>query len=244
MVRDILFIGDELYTLHMLLDLFFPKTCLSCNAFGSYVCLVCQRKLVGIVVDLCIYCKKRTIQGETHAACKKYTAVDGVMSLLKYQQETKRMIKKLKYRLLFDAFHEFFQVVTPFALDKIPTFKKNHLEFFLQPVPLHSARLKWRGFNQAQYIAEFFHILCDYPIVNVLKRVKNTLPQASMDSKQARQTNIKEAFTLEKGANVRGKNFILVDDVFTTGNTVQEAARILKNEGAAKVYVFTIARAI
>ena len=110
------------------------------------------------------------------------------------------------------------------------------------PVPLHIKRLKKRGFNQALLLARIFfpehHHLINF---SVLQRKRNTSPQTGMDGKERRR-NMKNAFVVVDERSVLGKAVLLIDDVFTTGTTVNECARVLKRSGAKEVKVLTLAR--
>ncbi|MFH1076516.1 MAG: ComF family protein [Pseudomonadota bacterium] len=114
----------------------------------------------------------------------------------------------------------------------------------ISPVPLHIKRLKKRGFNQAALLflpwAKKIKIQYD---LQLLSRRSNTLPQTGL-SKKERMKNIHGVFQIRPNALIEGKNILLVDDVYTTGATVNECARVLKKEGAGKVDILTLARAI
>jgi ComF family protein len=109
------------------------------------------------------------------------------------------------------------------------------------PVPLHKQRLKERGFNQslllAREVARVFGLEVDY---RSLKRIRPTRPQVDLKPDE-RKKNVKGAFDVKSPERVRGRRVLLVDDVFTTGATVSECARVLKKAGA-EVYVLTLAR--
>lgn len=109
------------------------------------------------------------------------------------------------------------------------------------PVPLHPARLRERGYNQSQLLAE--HLAEEYQISlagNSLVRVRHTEHQTLLNEKE-RWTNIHEAFRIGHSAEVSCKNILVIDDLLTTGATASETARTLKNAGAATVGVFTLA---
>ncbi|MBI4478163.1 MAG: ComF family protein, partial [Acidobacteria bacterium] len=111
------------------------------------------------------------------------------------------------------------------------------------PVPLHPRRLRSRGFNQAAEIAR--HL--DLPLVPVLQRQRDTQPQMELPASR-RHRNVKQAFALTRRAHhrdaVRGRRLVIVDDVSTTGATVQECARVLKRAGALEVRAVTVARVV
>jgi ComF family protein len=120
------------------------------------------------------------------------------------------------------------------------------------PVPLYAARLRMRGFNQAFLLADRFvavmgrHAASRQPLPktdrSLLLRSRRTAPQSGLD-KTHRKTNIARAFRIDTPEKAAGKHILLVDDVFTTGATVDECARILTHAGAARVDVLTLARA-
>jgi ComF family protein len=110
------------------------------------------------------------------------------------------------------------------------------------PVPLHPAKLRQRGYNQAALLARaFFPRQGKILKTDLLMRTRPTVPQTSL-SGRARRQNLKKAFGVKDPAQVEGRRIILVDDVFTTGTTVNECARILKKAGADEVSVLTLAR--
>ncbi|MEJ2672361.1 MAG: ComF family protein [Deltaproteobacteria bacterium] len=107
------------------------------------------------------------------------------------------------------------------------------------PVPLHPRRLKQRGFNQALLLAKAFP---QVPVSrDAVVRVKDTVPQVELKPKE-RRDNVKGAFAVPEPALVKGKNVLLLDDVYTTGATVRECAKVLLRAGARRVEVLTVAR--
>jgi ComF family protein len=112
------------------------------------------------------------------------------------------------------------------------------------PVPLHSRRLRQRGFNQASLLARrlgsALRISVDY---SSLKRTRWTDPQTGLSRRQ-RAANVKGAFSLKSTEKLKGKGILLLDDVLTTGETVNQCTRVLKNGGASEVVVLTVARTV
>jgi len=110
------------------------------------------------------------------------------------------------------------------------------------PVPLHPRKKREREFNQAEYLAEAVGKTFQRPVWNrVLRRVRDTPTQTHLDALQRRE-NLRGAFALRKTAVVRGKRLLLVDDVFTTGATLDACATVLTRAGATEVTVLTVAR--
>lgn len=224
----------------MILDFLFPKTCLGCSKLGLYICFSCQKNFEYIQKDACIFCDKINKLGLVHDGCKRKGEIDGSLSLIYYNVTIKNIIKKIKYRLVKDAFREFFLLLQPEYVSKYKNFKKAFPDVVIQPIPLHPKRFNERGFNQAVIISQFFSQVMDVQIVDVLIRKKNTQPQAQTTSKLERHLNIRNAF-VSRLTHIKHKNVILVDDVMTTGNTFKEAAKVLKKHGVKNVFCFSIA---
>jgi ComF family protein len=110
------------------------------------------------------------------------------------------------------------------------------------PVPLHPARQRERGFNQASLLAELLSAQTSMPSRPVLQRIRYTTTQTALDRSE-RMENLHNAFRLRKNADVRGLRVLLIDDVLTTGSTLSECARVLKRAGAISVHAATAARA-
>jgi ComF family protein len=112
------------------------------------------------------------------------------------------------------------------------------------PVPLHPRRLRWRGFNQSVLLAQQLSRGYAIPVDPfLLRRVKETVPQTQLEE-QERRRNVRGAFALAPGGSVHKRNVLLVDDVYTSGATVNECSRTLKKCGAQQVFVVTLARAV
>jgi competence protein ComFC len=110
------------------------------------------------------------------------------------------------------------------------------------PVPLHRARLRERGFNQAEILAKILAQKINVPLSRALERVRYTTTQTAFDRVE-RMENLRGAFRLRKKIGVRGLHVLLVDDILTTGSTLSECARVLREAGTQSVYAVTAARA-
>lgn len=223
-------------------DILFPKFCLGCGFLGSYICLHCQNELSYIQKDSCLYCNRISLYGLTHPLCSRKDGIDGIISILHYNNLLKKIIKTIKYRGALDAWIELCQVIQPDMLKKLSYYKALQRLFCLQIIPLHPKKNRERGFNQAQLIALFFQKFLLFPLENFLLRKKNTLSQAQITKRQYRYFNVRDAFAIPTHKDLRGKHIIIVDDVVTSGSTVKEAALTLKKAGATSVFVLTLAR--
>lgn len=110
----------------------------------------------------------------------------------------------------------------------------------LIPIPLSKKRLRWRGFNQAELLARELAAAFAYPLNQDLKRIKHAWPQADLNGAE-RLNNIADSFAWT-GTSLGGRTIILIDDVATTGATLNEAARILKTAGAGAIYGLVLAK--
>ena len=111
----------------------------------------------------------------------------------------------------------------------------------LVPVPLHATRQRERGYNQAQLLAEILSAEFHFPLLTTLKRTRRTQTQTSFDRAE-RMENLRDAFVVRHNAAVQNKHLVLVDDVLTTGSTLNECARVLLKSGAASVRAICVAR--
>ena len=112
------------------------------------------------------------------------------------------------------------------------------------PVPLHPKRLRWRGFNQSVLLARQVSCAYDTPMdAFVLLRRRETPPQTQL-TEEERQKNMRGAFMLNPDKSIEDKRILLIDDVYTSGATVNECSRALRRGGAPEVYVLTLARAV
>lgn len=113
----------------------------------------------------------------------------------------------------------------------------------IMPVPLHPKRLRWRGFNQAALLARQVSRAYAVPLDPfTLKRTRATQPQTQLNEPERRR-NVRGAFALRTASALEGKKVLLVDDIYTSGATVNECSRTLKKGGAATVHVLTLAHA-
>lgn len=115
--------------------------------------------------------------------------------------------------------------------------------FIIIPIPLHSGRKRQRGFNQAELLGQFIAKDMNLEFCDTLKRIKNNKPQAKMKNHEERAKNIAGCFKIKNPEIVRGKNILLIDDVYTSGATMNEAAKILKENGARKIIAVVLAKA-
>ena len=224
-------------------EFLFPKFCLGCGKFGKFICTACVSQLFFLANQTCLYCYQVSFMGLTHPGCSRQDGIDGFVTVFKYNNLLKKIIKTIKYRLATDILDELISLGANEIVEKLSFFLKLDLPVFFQAIPLHKQRLRERGFNQAELIINKLDSRIKISSCDLLVRIKNTSPQAQITDKRERFSNLQGAFAVKPQIKQFSQRaFFLVDDVVTTGSTVQEAARSLKQHQAAKVYVFSLAK--
>jgi competence protein ComFC len=228
-----------------LLDIFFPKRCVGCGRLGQYICPFCRKLLIPIpdTNTMCPVCEHPAFLGITHPRCKGRYTPDGLTSFYTYTTVVKKLVKAVKYSRVTDVSEEFVNTIPLMSYNIFRIELQNHPHISLIPIPLHWMKLRSRGFNQAEVLGTRLVTRLGISLeLGILKRVQNTKPQVSMKNRKERLANMTRAFMVHSKGNVRGRSFIIFDDVFTTGATIRAATRMLKEAGASFVWAVTMAR--
>ncbi|MFA6183473.1 MAG: ComF family protein [Parcubacteria group bacterium] len=235
-----------------ILDTIFPIYCVSCEKVGTWLCDECFAKIIIKTEQICPICKKTTTpNGETCFSCKYKNDIDGILVSSFYRKnKEKTILAKLihyyKYRFISDISLSLGKI-----LEKSILLSSLPLPEIIIPVPLHARRLRWRGFNQslllAQYLGTNLTPNLEIPVwEKALLRNRYTKPQMEIKNRQKRRLNTKNAFkfnTKDFDINqIKEKNIFLIDDIATTGSTLFECAKVLKESGAKKVYGIVLTR--
>lgn len=192
---------------------------------------------------ICLVCNKGTIDGLTHPGCRGKYTIDGAFAGVAYKGIVKKLIYNFKYKpylsdlqnCLVELFYE--SIIQQELFQKI--YKSSPV---LVPIPLSTKRLRKRGYNHAKLLAEGLSKNLNLKLIDVLQRTKETKSQFGLTLKQ-RKENIKDAFTISPNNPItQSPDILLIDDILTTGSTLLEAARILKKQGAKRVWGLTLAR--
>lgn len=229
-----------------LLDFFLPRLCVFCGEVTdaeapAAVCPACEAKVEWVASPLCPRCGRvfALREGADHLCGPCQTdppPFARARAAVLYEEEgpSGQAVKRFKYSRRLDmlpVMHHWLR--RPQCLEMV-----NDAEL-VAPVPLHPSRLKQRGFNQALLLAQVFP---EVPLEReLLIRRRHTLPQAGLNPKERRE-NVKGAFAVPRPGLAKDKKILLIDDVFTTGATVRECARVLRRSGAREVHVLTVAR--
>lgn len=212
---------------NFLLDIFFPKFCLGCNKEGGYLCADCRAI---IEVSNC-HQRNRT----------KYLS-DLYFSLPYRKALVKKMIWFFKYEPLVKELSKTLSSLIIEHLELIDQ-KPDFSGFRLIPIPLEDRKLKWRGFNQSEELAKELSESLKIPLIKeVLFKIKGTEDQVNL-SDEERKENVRRVFVVKDESQIRDKKVLLVDDIYTTGATMEEAAKTLKEAGAKEIIGIVLARA-
>jgi len=232
-----------------LLDLFFPKFCLGCQKEGIYLCEDCKATLDISEFNYCL-CDTKPLRlpiDQMSGKCPRCQdkKLSGLYFALPYKE--KQLTKKLIYQFKYQPYlKDLAKTLASILVEHFILAKKNTDAIWqnsvLIPVPLDKKRLKSRGYNQSEELAKELSKVLQVPVLSdVLIKTKSTKPQMEL-SKEERGRNLQGAFAIKKPAELAGKKVFLVDDVYTTGSTMQECARVLRDAGAKSVWGICLAR--
>ena len=220
------------------LDFFFPPSCGGCGKLGYRWCKECQQKLVPVPLPICEVCgEPQRLSGICIKCQHTRPAFHALRSCFVYVEPARSALIKLKYRREIGlgealAWHLAAQV------DGLGWKPDSVL-----PIPLSKQRFAERGYNQVELIARPLARLMRWQYLpSALLRTRHTSSQVGLSAGE-RRTNVNGAFQAVDRL-VRGKTFLLIDDVATTGSTLSSASNALLDAGASKVYALTFARAI
>lgn len=227
-------------------SLLYPPHCEGCaseTSTGEYLCGACQKKAKRIEPPFCATCSQ-PFEG----------AIDGTFSCANCLQRpfhfecavsayrSRGIVRDLIHRFKYHSDYRLRHPLADWLGESLHDARiVSHPFDFFVPVPLHATRRREREFNQAEVLARLLEKKTGRPAFDCLRRIRNTPTQTRFDRNE-RMENLRNAFELRKNASVQGKHLLLIDDVLTTGSTVDECSRVLRRAGAASVRVITVAR--
>ncbi|MBA7618916.1 hypothetical protein ES703_26248 [subsurface metagenome] len=221
------------------LDFLFPQWCIGCGREGEFICSSCRRSLPRVMPPLCPRCGKPQSSGILCPACVGWQAkIDGIRSPFRFDGVMRQAIHQLKYRNLRALAGPLTELLSDYlAINPIAG-------EVLVPVPLHQKRLRERGYNQSILLAKELGKLNNLPVVDdCLIRQRHAPPQARTSTVEERRGNVDSAFAC-RDHRLNGKQVLLIDDVSTSGATLDACATALKAAGATSVWGLVLAREI
>lgn len=238
-----------------ILDTLFPIRCLICKKYEEWICQECLKKIEILDQQVCPYCERNVSPaGKICSNCKtnfltknSHSYLNALIVSASYKKGgLSRLIHHYKYSFVSDLSVPLASIVTQAII-------KHNLPLpdIIIPIPLHFRRLRWRGFNQSELLANEIsqNITPSFtiPVVShLLLRKKFTISQMKIKNYQERKKNLKDAFIFNPDLPfqeiLKNKTVLLIDDVSTTGSTMNECAKVLKINGAQTVFGAVIAR--
>lgn len=229
-----------------LASLFFPPHCAVCaidTEAGEQLCAECAGKAEPIAAPFCRQCS----QPFSGAITSEFTCSNCADRRFHFDcavapYRSRGIVRELIHRFKYDRHFHLRHPLAAWMADGLEDERIRADPFDgLVPVPLHSARQREREFNQADELARIVARRAGKPVFRCLRRTRYTTTQTRFDREQ-RMENLRGAFRVRDTRDVTGRHLILIDDVFTTGSTVEECARVLRAAGAASVRALTVAR--
>lgn len=233
--------------LESFLELLYPEknTCFICDDYDEnigdkYICQNCYSTLEKNTGNLCEICSKLLDDTSSSMCCneckntKRYFV--SAKSPLKYSSTVKKLIYDYKY---YDKAY-YYKMFGNILLEYIESNNYKNYDL-ITSVPLHRSKLNKRGYNQSKLIAKYLSSHLNIKYVRCLKRIRKTDVQNTL-SKKERKINIDGAFSIVNKHIIKQKKILIIDDIYTTGSTIDECSKILVNNGAKNIYALTIAR--
>ena len=226
----------------LILEILFPRFCFGCQREGEYLCIDCRATLDFTTRFWCLCENPQQIKSPGKCKNCQSKNLDGLYFPFSYQIPLiKELIHYFKYPPFVKDLAKVFSGLIKdyfFLLEEKPDLS----DFLVLPLPLTKKRLKWRGYNQARELALYFSREFSLEMRDdILIKIKETLPQTELNKKE-RKENIRGAFLIKNKSVIKNRKILLIDDVYTTGATLEEAAKTLKGAGAQKVFGLVIAR--
>lgn len=224
-----------------LLDAIAPPRCMGCLKEGTYFCTACRTRMRFSFPLVCAGCGKESLRGLTCRQCSRNCRLNGLVTLGGYQAEwLRRGIHWLKFRSVRDVAAPLAQLLLP-LLPVIAPIGQLQVQAVIVPIPLYPRREQERGFNQSEEMAQRVAKATGIAAVNILRRQRATWAQSKLPLELKRE-NMRGAFVRSVELPRDKQIFIILDDVTTSGATLEAAAQVLEAPPQAQVWGMTLAR--
>ncbi len=225
--------------LRKILDIFYPRCCPVCQKIlkdqRRMICPECEKKLRPIGHPRCYKCGKPIEEGEYCKDCQKHTHIfDQGRGIFVYDGIMRRSVTRYKYYGCREYGDFYAKAMYRYAWKNLNQWKPD----LIVPVPIYKSKERLRGFNQAAYLANRLGCYTGIPVdTDLVQKVVKTKSQKKLNAMQRRK-NLEKAFLVTK--NIRGKDILVIDDVYTTGSTIDAMAGCLRKRGAKNIYFLTV----
>ena len=229
------------------LDIIYPVKCPFCGKIVSAglekrtahngICSKCREKIIYIGEPRCKKCGK-PIRSEESEYCYDCTGKKHIFEEGRNLWVHKEPVNQAIYAFRYQNLRIYGKTFGAELEEHYGNYLRRKEVDLIVPIPLHRKRRRRRGYNQAQILAKELSVHANIPMdASLMKRIRETRPQKKLDDKESRK-NIRGAFAATHP--VEGRRIVLVDDIYTTGSTLDEAAKVIYRAGAEKVYFLTI----
>ncbi len=230
-------------------DILFPRHCAGCDMplpdrKETFICPGCQKTMVFKNATACAFCKSPVIAGKTCHFCGINHFLDRLLVTTSYENPlVEKTLKLMKYRFIKTLASDAAFIMARYLGQRRLREIFDEKSIIVVPVPLHRLRENWRGFNQSEIMANEISRHFGWQIApRALKRSRGNSPQAQIPDRAPRIENMKGIFKCTQPELVKDGSILLIDDVSTTGATLDDCARSLKAAGAKEVIGFVFAR--
>lgn len=235
------------------LNILFPSLCVGCQRYlPEKNKLICEQCLSLIKLNntlFCPVCRARLADNKIichHSKTRIYAEKRPLFLLAAAGNYGDPILQNLihyfKYKYLEGISSLLSELLLRYFKSLFRNWKLEIRNFIVVPVPLHHSRERRRGFNQAKLLAEFVADNLNLELIDGLKRIKNTESQSKIKKPEKRFKNVADCFKIKNREVIKRKDIILIDDVFTSGATMNEAVKILKQNGAKKIIALVLAK--
>jgi len=217
----------------------FPRFCFGCGSEGGFWCKTCAELWAPVPLEpVCSFCKKQG-SNATCNNCRKETFLDGLSVYLPYGNPiVRKAISSWKY----DCDRSIEPIIRSWIERDQDRMRPNMISFVVAPVPIHLTRFRSRGFDQADYLARWVSEMYGVSRNELLIRKKKTISQAQTSHTERMLGELDGIFSIKKEVQYIPESVLLCDDVFTSGATMDAAAKCLKEAGVKEVWGFVIAK--
>lgn len=220
-------------------DIIFPKKCINCKREGSYLCEDC---LSLVEINPHRYCLCERLEKKDKCENCKEKKLDKILSAASFNN---KIVKEAVHKFKYGYIKELARPLSLLILIHLQTINADiDKSFVFVPIPLSDKKKRRRGFNQSEEMGKVLSEATGIPLFSdALVKIKETKPQMELKRKE-RIENLKNCFKIKNKENIENKTVLLLDDVYTTGATMEECSKILKQSGAEKVWGITVAREV
>jgi len=206
------------------------------NIIYPQKCPICKRVKIQSDEVICDRCKKSFNQYRVNVSLKDEKGYEKGYAIFRYDGAIRFLIQKLKFK----KDKKMANILASLIYEDVKAFCDRHHANFIVPIPIHSKRVEERGFNQSEVVAKILEKKLHKKVQsNLIKRTKYTKPQSLLPTVEKKE-NVKNSFGILNKEELKGKDVILFDDIYTTGSTIEECSKILKEHDTRKVYFLSI----